>query len=298
MSGASNHWAAQCVLAAQQGSQAPITNTTGANQQQQQQRDILQQQQQQHAANYSAAWTAQQQQQHYFYNYALQQHSMQQVQQTALPSAQPYSEYLLTAARTKGNCPSGEVVRRATAIARQTTEQREQPTAHGMPPSLKAYAERAFATCATDDDRATMQTKLHAIISAALHSGQLQTMDWDKAPVPTLAPAASDRKRVSSSSSQAAIPSKRRPFSEAERHQRESRAQRFGAQLSTQRASKQTSLFEHDELQVREPVKGTCTDLEKDYFRLTSAPDPSAVRPEPVLKSAVQRLKVKWKAGG
>ncbi|KAG5396035.1 hypothetical protein BRARA_E00634 [Brassica rapa] len=34
-------------------------------------------------------------------------------------------------------------------------------------------------------------------------------------------------------------------------------------------------------------VKGTCQEIEKRYFRLTSAPDPSAVRPEDVLEKAL-----------
>jgi SAC3/GANP family len=37
-------------------------------------------------------------------------------------------------------------------------------------------------------------------------------------------------------------------------------------------------------------VKGTSESLEKSYFRLTSAPDPSTVRPEPVLEQALARL--------
>ncbi|MEW5304756.1 MAG: hypothetical protein WDW36_007346 [Sanguina aurantia] len=37
-------------------------------------------------------------------------------------------------------------------------------------------------------------------------------------------------------------------------------------------------------------IKGTCTDLEKSYFRLTAAPDPHQVRPEPVLRAAYERL--------
>lgn len=37
-------------------------------------------------------------------------------------------------------------------------------------------------------------------------------------------------------------------------------------------------------------IKGTCQELEKSYFRLTSAPHPSTVRPEKVLKKALDRL--------
>ena len=37
-------------------------------------------------------------------------------------------------------------------------------------------------------------------------------------------------------------------------------------------------------------VKGTMQELEKSYFRLTSAPDPSTVRPESVLRRAYERL--------
>lgn len=41
-------------------------------------------------------------------------------------------------------------------------------------------------------------------------------------------------------------------------------------------------------------IKGTCTIVEKPFFRLTSAPDPAKVRPEHVLKQALKLLKSKW----
>jgi hypothetical protein len=41
-------------------------------------------------------------------------------------------------------------------------------------------------------------------------------------------------------------------------------------------------------------IKGTCATVEKHYFRLTSEPDPTRVRPEPVLKQALKLLKSKW----
>jgi hypothetical protein len=43
------------------------------------------------------------------------------------------------------------------------------------------------------------------------------------------------------------------------------------------------------------PVVGTCQVLEKQYFRLTSAPVPSQVRPESILRQTLDLLKKKWK---
>ncbi|KAL1585115.1 hypothetical protein WHR41_06528 [Cladosporium halotolerans] len=43
------------------------------------------------------------------------------------------------------------------------------------------------------------------------------------------------------------------------------------------------------------PVVGTCQRLEKNYFRLTSAPKPEEVRPVPVLEEMFTLLRKKWK---
>lgn len=37
-------------------------------------------------------------------------------------------------------------------------------------------------------------------------------------------------------------------------------------------------------------LQGQCQKLEKSYFRLSGRPDPSVVRPEPILKRALDRL--------
>ena len=42
-------------------------------------------------------------------------------------------------------------------------------------------------------------------------------------------------------------------------------------------------------------IVGTCQNLEKSYFRLTSAPDPADVRPEDVLQKTLKLMSGKWK---
>lgn len=46
---------------------------------------------------------------------------------------------------------------------------------------------------------------------------------------------------------------------------------------------------------IQGPVVGLCQTLEKRYFRLTSAPKPETVRPQPILEKTLELLKKKWK---
>ena len=94
-----------------------------------------------------------------------------------------------------------------------------------------------------------------------------------------------------------------------ERLSRERRADRFSKDVAHQRKQADTNWRKKNEPVVTAPagkgaltdeelealmVVGTCEVPEKEYFRLTSAPDPSTVRPERVLRQALATLQEKW----
>ena len=56
------------------------------------------------------------------------------------------------------------------------------------------------------------------------------------------------------------------------------------------------SALDDDEPVTADPIQGTNQTVEKDYYRLTSAPQSASVRPLPVLQLALTRVKERWKA--
>ena len=78
----------------------------------------------------------------------------------------------------------------------------------------------------------------------------------------------------------------------------ESRRRRFEGNFNGASSNSNTTSFQSEipaTIVDTGPVVGRCQDLEKGYFRLTSAPNPDNVRPLPVLEQTLDLLKKKWK---
>jgi hypothetical protein len=179
--------------------------------------------------------------------------------------------------------------------------------ASSWPPSLRAYVGRAFSICVEDAERNQMEKLLKAKISAALADNSILQRAWDQEPLPSLqdevaiveAPQMGKKKKrlVTANLNSKMEKEKRQKRSlRFKQHQHQatpgrsklrSRPSLYDASLSTDGEE-----VNWDALTIR----GTSQALEKPYLRLTSAPDPSTVRPEPVLKKSLKMIKSKWRS--
>ncbi len=150
------------------------------------------------------------------------------------------------------------------------------------PETLKGYVSRCFSTCRTDNERDLMESLLKNKVQITISEGKLHSTKWQLEPLVSL------------------------PVQSLNEDQRikAQRAQRFtmGAdskvkpiKVPTKKAIAQqmSEVIDWDE----HTIVGTSTQLEKSYLRLTSSPDPSTVRPLPVLKKVLEFLKTKWLQG-
>ena len=198
------------------------------------------------------------------------------------------------------------------------------------PEPLRKWVERAFQQCHSDTDRSFVQQNLRSRIQYANESNTLWSNDWDREPLPDrsrtqyamewAAPAASLPSSLADMYSRGGgggggQPSRRqkrranKASNELDAHEvakRAKRAGRFDGQLgsaSTHEPSHRWGMPAHDgvdghDIDLDYTVVGTCERVDKKYLRLTSAPDPSTVRPEPVLKQAIEMVRAKYAGFG
>lgn len=161
------------------------------------------------------------------------------------------------------------------------------------PPKLKAYVERVFEKCKEEVERVEMEGELKKVITRSIQENSLWTTDWDREPLITLP------KKVQQHKGKEKKNKRKSEFTltpeDEERKQR--RQKRFLSSSSQSRNSGASYAMPMDGSEIdwdQMTVKGYCQDLEKQYLRLTSAPDPATVRPESVLKKTIKMLREKW----
>ncbi|KAF9435893.1 hypothetical protein BGZ76_005310 [Entomortierella beljakovae] len=158
------------------------------------------------------------------------------------------------------------------------------PSKEGWPPSLKAYVTRIFDIVA-EEDQELAQADLRSLVVKS--QNKLWEIDWDSMAI--------SGRKLSESPEPETLGSE-------ERAKREKRMRRFEEDAIVNKPSRKTArvvyaqpvnngdVIDWD----RHTIVGTNTNLEKNYLRLTSAPDPSTVRPLHVLKETLEFLKRKW----
>ncbi|RHZ55359.1 hypothetical protein Glove_416g5 [Diversispora epigaea] len=190
----------------------------------------------------------------------------------------PESDYLTNNQSSSSSSSSGQ----------QPEKQQQQQTtsAKEWPVSLKDYVQRSFNAAPHNID--AIESELKVIISNKMHEGVLHETDWTKVELPQSCktpsynniPKESEKRKISDECS--------------ESQKREKRAKRFQEHERIARPRWEPPVKQLDEIDMKSTVVGTCLQLEKQYLRLTAAPDPSTVRPLRILKQTLEFLKTKW----
>lgn len=193
----------------------------------------------------------------------------------------------------------------------QSQEPQEQQV---FPASLTAWVQTCYADALqrsfSPEQMAQLQHELQVLIEKANNTGKLWSNDWSGQSIPILNrgsildlkcnQATSQSKQASAQRSvknkRATVASKEDEMTSNDR--KRLRAQRFERELNhNETLDFQNINREEYKFDKNKPIIGTCTDLEKSYLRLTSAPDPSKVRPYGILVKALNRLMHKYKSG-
>ncbi|OBZ88123.1 THP3 C2A9.11c, partial [Choanephora cucurbitarum] len=161
------------------------------------------------------------------------------------------------------------------------------------PPSLKQYVQDVFANC-LHEKRDLAEEQLRQLILESHRAGTLLTTDWSEMDLPSACVQRPAKKKKGKKGLQTKnYLQPQRPISSEEEAKRLKRLRRFeedAAQFRTQSPMEQSDFNQTSGA----AVVGTCQKLEKNYLRLTAAPDPSTVRPLEVLKQTLELLKQKW----
>lgn len=142
--------------------------------------------------------------------------------------------------------------------------------------SLRKYVHNAYDQSSTwsKHDQDILSGSLKSLIAQHIRSGTLNSTDWSNVPIP-YTPSS-----LSMNQHQSKIPTEK----ELEDLKKRERAERF----------KTLTITPFTSIISSKSIIGTSQKLEKSYLRLTSAPDPSIIRPLPILTRSLELIKRKW----
>ncbi|KAL7328853.1 hypothetical protein PS15p_207060 [Mucor circinelloides] len=186
-----------------------------------------------------------------------------------------------------------------TRTAEEKANEKKAMAVETWPPSLKQYVQDVFANCLSNKrDQAELQ--LRNLILEAHKAGTLLTTDWSEMDLPSACTRNPQKKKKKGKKivSQPKPNKEQHKFSAEEEAKRLRRLRRFeedAAQFRSENVSTPMQNMHIDGDVFNYTVVGTSQKLEKQYLRLTSAPDPATVRPLEVLKQTLALLKDKWK---
>jgi len=182
--------------------------------------------------------------------------------------------------------------------------------------TLQNYIVRAYDKCKNDLDKAKCKKALLKIITAATVKGDLHTRDFSKFPLPVLPSEEKEdtQKIIEEMNKNKNNLNNKNPISNAynstfnnyfqnkkpEKNISIKTYNNINININNLSSNKNQNTLSNnlntlEELTKNTIIIGTCQDIEKQYLRLTSLPDPSQVRPESILKKSLKMLKDKWK---
>lgn len=163
------------------------------------------------------------------------------------------------------------------------------------PDSLRRFVERCLSEV-QEKDNAEMQKQLKEEITKAFEEKRTWDIDWDKKSLPILELRKSQKRKASQrnnfNSSEGVGSGGGMLIGEDSQEKKEKRQRRFESHFKANSSIPPPPTSTADKNQ---PIVGRSTQLEKQYFRLTSEPDPDMVRSLETLKRTLDLLKRKWK---
>lgn len=167
-------------------------------------------------------------------------------------------------------------------LTKNIENQRVQDKKEDFPTSLQYYITRAFQQCKNNEEMKNCQKELLKIMVNTIKLEDMYTKNWDIHPLPNITSNIIQDEPLNNSNLNKSKKINTQPILKNYVENNSTLYQYFGSGIL-------------EKIESYKPIIGKCTDLEKDYYRMTEHPDCSQIRPEYILKKSFIMLIDKWK---